>query len=95
MRRIALLIGLWMALSLISVLVGVFLIFTAYYGLTRTLMEFLRGDTGRGTVGTLSTSQFIGIVTLLAAAVAYVLYYRWAGRNPDAARTGAPPATGG
>jgi phosphatidylglycerol:prolipoprotein diacylglycerol transferase len=49
----------------------IFLTFTIYYGITRTLMEILRGDTGRGELWGFSTSQIIGITTLLSATVAY------------------------
>jgi phosphatidylglycerol:prolipoprotein diacylglycerol transferase len=36
------------------------------YSVGRFILEFFRGDLGRGTVGTLSTSQFISIFLLIA-----------------------------
>ena len=59
------------------------------YGVTRFVIEFYRGDAVRGSVfgGTLSTSQFIALLMVLAGAVAlpYV-----AKRN----RVSPPPAPG-
>ncbi|MCU0662717.1 MAG: prolipoprotein diacylglyceryl transferase [Myxococcota bacterium] len=62
-----------------------FLFFTIYYGITRTLMEMLRGDTQRGGVGELSTSQIVGVGTALAAAMAWVIMARAAKKDPVAA----------
>ena len=62
-----------------------FLFFTAYYGLTRTLKEFLRGDVGRGGLGDWSTSQIVGTATLFAALIAYTILFLRAKRNPAAA----------
>jgi len=62
-----------------------FLVFTAYYGITRTLFEMLRGDTQRGGIGILSTSQIVGISTFLAAAVAWFFLAKRAKANPQAA----------
>lgn len=59
-----------------------FLVFTAYYGVTRALMEILRGDTGRGGIGPLSTSQVVGILTFLAAMVAWYFLSRRARLDP-------------
>ena len=42
---------------------GFYLIF---YSIGRFILEFFRGDMERGSVGELSTSQFIAIFTLLA-----------------------------
>lgn len=56
---------------------GFYLIF---YSVGRFILEFYRGDLIRGTVGTLSTSQFISIFTVLAGVLliwgAGVLYRR-------------------
>jgi phosphatidylglycerol:prolipoprotein diacylglycerol transferase len=55
----------------------VFCLFVMYYGLTRTAMEFLRGDTGRGEAGGFSTSQWIGLATFaMSFAVNWVLSRR-------------------
>jgi phosphatidylglycerol---prolipoprotein diacylglyceryl transferase len=70
-----------------------FLFFTAYYGLTRFLMEFLRGDDQRGGVGTMSTSQIIGLATLFASFVFGVILHRRAKANPEAAMTLGPGAS--
>jgi len=67
-----------------------FLFFTAYYGVTRALMEIIRGDTQRGGVGLLSTSQIIGIATFAAAAVAWFFLSRRAKANPEAAMSLGP-----
>lgn len=48
-----------------------------FYSIGRFLLEFFRGDLARGSVGILSTSQFIGIFTL-AGGIGLTL---WAGRN--------------
>jgi phosphatidylglycerol---prolipoprotein diacylglyceryl transferase len=69
-----------------------FLFFTAYYGLTRFLMEFLRGDTQRGGVGTISTSQIIGLSTLFLSLVAWFVLYRKAKADPVAAMALGPGA---
>ena len=63
----------------------IFLLFTMYYGITRSLMEMVRGDTQRGGIGEISTSQIIGIATFLAAAVAFVIMWQRAKRDPEAA----------
>ena len=45
----------------------VFVVWVAGYGVLRSIIEIYRGDSDRGTVGPLSTSQFIGLVSLVAA----------------------------
>lgn len=62
-----------------------FLVFTAYYGITRSLFEMLRGDTQRGGIGIFSTSQIVGLTTFTAAAVAWVILAKRAKKNPVAA----------
>ena len=45
-----------------------FAAFAAGYGVLRFLIECVRGDPGRGAVGPFSTSQFIALASVLAAA---------------------------
>jgi phosphatidylglycerol:prolipoprotein diacylglycerol transferase len=51
----------------------VVLAYVVLYSITRFVIEFYRGDAARGAVfnGMLSTSQFIAIVLVLAAALVY------------------------
>jgi phosphatidylglycerol---prolipoprotein diacylglyceryl transferase len=70
----------------------VFLVFTMYYGATRSLMELLRGDVGRGGLGAISTSQIIGVGTLIAAAIAYYVLSKRAALDPVAAMALGPGA---
>jgi phosphatidylglycerol:prolipoprotein diacylglycerol transferase len=69
-----------------------FLLFTGYYGITRALMEVLRGDTGRGGLGPLSTSQIVGIATFLAAVAAWIYLSRKAHEHPAEAMALGPGA---
>jgi phosphatidylglycerol:prolipoprotein diacylglycerol transferase len=69
-----------------------FLVFTMYYGATRALMELLRGDVGRGGLGEISTSQIIGVATLIAAAIAYVVLSKRAALDPVGAMALGPGA---
>ncbi len=46
------------------------------YGIGRFVLEFFRGDLIRGSVGTLSTSQFISIFIVIAGLVLYILCSR-------------------
>ncbi|MDJ0763049.1 MAG: prolipoprotein diacylglyceryl transferase [Myxococcota bacterium] len=69
-----------------------FLAFTAYYGITRALMETLRGDTQRGGIGLLSTSQIIGISTFVVAMVAWIMLSKRAKKDPQAAMDLGPGA---
>ncbi len=74
----------------------IFLIFTAYYGVTRALMEIIRGDTQRGGIWILSTSQVVGILTFAGAAVAWYFLSRRAKADPAGAMflgEGAAPPT--
>jgi len=70
-----------------------FLVFTMYYGATRSLMELLRGDVGRGGLGAFSTSQIIGIATLIAAGIAYYVLSKRAALDPVAAMALGPGAS--
>ena len=56
------------------------------YGILRSIIEFYRGDSDRGTVGPLSTSQFIGLVSTVAVAFLLVLLIRRYKADPTAAR---------
>jgi prolipoprotein diacylglyceryl transferase len=70
----------------------VFLGWVLGYGIMRPLIEILRDDDQRGNVGLLSTSQFIGIVTVvlgLGLLVALVRRYR---RDPASLRLWQTPA---
>ncbi|MBN2530764.1 MAG: prolipoprotein diacylglyceryl transferase [Deltaproteobacteria bacterium] len=49
-----------------------FLFFVMYYGFTRTLIEFIRGDSGRGVIFNLTTSQWIGMLSCVAAAIIFL-----------------------
>ena len=44
-----------------------------FYSICRFVLEFLRGDLERGSVGNLSTSQFISIFTVLAGILTWFL----------------------
>jgi phosphatidylglycerol:prolipoprotein diacylglycerol transferase len=57
----------------------IFLSFGMLYGIGRSLLEIIRDDAERGTVGGLSTSQFIGITTTLICVPLY-LYLQKNGR---------------
>ena len=46
------------------------------YGIGRFILEFFRGDLIRGSVGTISTSQFISIFIVLAGVILFVLVSR-------------------
>ena len=48
-----------------------FLIFVMYYGITRMLIEFIRGDSGRGVLIGLTTSQWIGLTSFVIAVIIY------------------------
>ena len=47
-----------------------------FYSIGRFILEFFRGDLERGSVGVLSTSQFIGIFTCLAGIIFYRIRVR-------------------
>jgi phosphatidylglycerol---prolipoprotein diacylglyceryl transferase len=53
-----------------------FMVFVAGYAVLRSLIEVYRGDLGRGSVGPLSTSQAIAVVTCLAAIAASYMLWR-------------------
>ncbi|MFO8071606.1 MAG: prolipoprotein diacylglyceryl transferase [Polyangia bacterium] len=70
----------------------IFCLFTVYYGVTRSLVEILRGDTQRGGVWILSTSQMVGAATALAAAIAWAVLAGKARRDPARAMSPGPIA---
>ena len=47
-----------------------------FYSIGRFVLEFFRGDLARGSVGALSTSQFISIFIAIAGVVMFVLCYK-------------------
>lgn len=57
-------------------------LYVILYSIGRFIIEFFRGDLERGSVGSLSTSQFISIFTLLAGIAAFVYCTK---KNPVAA----------
>jgi len=70
----------------------IFLIFTMMYGVTRSLFEIIRGDAERGSIGVLSTSQFVGIATFILALVFYIILHKKAQTDPQAAMALGPGA---
>ena len=48
-------------------------VYLILYSAGRFVLEFWRGDLARGTVGPLSTSQFIGLFTMLAGIILYIV----------------------
>ena len=59
-------------------------LYLIFYSAGRFILEFWRGDLARGAVGTLSTSQFIGIFTL---AVGVVLFFVIRSRTKNVSAT--------
>jgi phosphatidylglycerol:prolipoprotein diacylglycerol transferase len=64
----------------------VFLAWVFGYGIMRPLIEIVRDDDQRGNVGALSTSQFIGIVSVVAGVALLIGLVRKYRRNPAASR---------
>jgi prolipoprotein diacylglyceryltransferase len=64
----------------------VFLGWVIGYGILRPIIEALRDDDQRGTVGPLSTSQFIGITSVLLGTALLVVLVRRYRRNPESLR---------
>jgi phosphatidylglycerol:prolipoprotein diacylglycerol transferase len=65
----------------------VFLVFVAAYAAVRFGLEYLRDD-DRGGISVLSTSQWIGVLLIVLAAVAHVILRRRADGQADARATG-------
>ena len=61
-----------------------FIVFTAGYAVLRFLIEIVRADAGRGALGSLSTSQVIGVVTFVSVIVLALVLRR---RGPGARRS--------
>lgn len=61
--------------------------FTLGYAVLRFLIEMVRGDLGRGTVGPWSTSQFIAVATFVAAATLLLVLRRQRAAFPNPAHT--------
>jgi phosphatidylglycerol:prolipoprotein diacylglycerol transferase len=64
----------------------VFLGWVLGYGIMRPLIEIVRDDDQRGNVGSLSTSQFIGIVSVVLGIALFVSLLRKYRRDPDSLR---------
>jgi phosphatidylglycerol---prolipoprotein diacylglyceryl transferase len=64
----------------------VFLGWVIGYGVLRSIIEVYRGDADRGGVGPLSTSQFIGVVSVVAGAALLVVLLKKHRADPSALR---------
>jgi phosphatidylglycerol:prolipoprotein diacylglycerol transferase len=64
----------------------VFLGWVLGYGILRPLIEIVRDDDQRGNVGALSTSQFIGIVSVVLGLALFVHLLRKYRRDPESLR---------
>jgi prolipoprotein diacylglyceryl transferase len=65
---------------------AVFLGWVVGYGVLRSIIEIFRGDSDRGAVGPLSTSQFIGVVSVLVGVVLLVALLKKYRADPAASR---------
>lgn len=63
-----------------------FVSFTMGYAVLRFYLETLRADEQRGNIGSLSTSQFIGIVTFVLAGALYIWLWKWQKAHPGSLR---------
>jgi phosphatidylglycerol---prolipoprotein diacylglyceryl transferase len=61
-----------------------FVAFTMGYAILRYYVEILRADEQRGSIGPLSTSQFIGVTTFLAGAALLAYLFARYRKNPHA-----------
>ena len=64
----------------------VFLGWVLGYGILRPLIEIVRDDDQRGNVGPLSTSQFIGIVSVVLGLALFISLLRKYRRDPESLR---------
>jgi len=65
---------------------AVFLGWVIGYGVLRSVIEVYRGDSDRGFVGPLSTSQFIGLISVVAGVILLVFLVRRYRADPSALR---------
>lgn len=63
-----------------------FIAFFATYGIVRSYFESLRVDEQRGGIGPISTSQIIGVMSLVIAIAGYMVLWRQYRRNPASLR---------
>lgn len=70
----------------------VFLAWVIGYGLLRPLIEVLRDDGERGNIGPLSTSQFIGMVSVVLGIALWMHLLKRYRRDPDSLRLWQRPA---
>jgi prolipoprotein diacylglyceryltransferase len=73
----------------------VFLGWVLGYGILRPLIEVVRDDDQRGSIGPLSTSQFIGITTVALGSALLVHLWRRYRRDPESLRLWQRPALAG
>jgi prolipoprotein diacylglyceryl transferase len=73
----------------------VFLAWVLGYGIFRPIIEIVRDDDQRGNVGPLSTSQFIGIVSVVLGLALMVQLWRRYRRDPEGLRLWQHPAIAG
>jgi phosphatidylglycerol---prolipoprotein diacylglyceryl transferase len=73
----------------------VFLGWVIGYGILRPLIEVLRDDDQRGTIGPFSTSQFIGMTSVILGGVMLFFLVRRYRRDPDALRLWQRPVLAG
>ena len=64
----------------------VFVAWVVGYGVLRSIIEIYRGDSDRGNVGVLSTSQFIGLVSVIAAGTLLYFLFKKYKTDPTALR---------
>lgn len=73
----------------------VFVAWVIGYGVLRPLIEIVRDDDQRGNVGPLSTSQFIGIASVVLALGLLAHLFRRARKDPEGMRMWLHPVTAG
>jgi len=73
----------------------VFVAWVVGYGIMRPLIEIVRDDDQRGNVGPLSTSQFIGLISVVLALALLVHLVRRYRRDPEQMRLWLRPALAG
>ncbi len=73
----------------------VFLGWVLGYGILRPLIEIVRDDDQRGNIGPFSTSQFIGIISVVLGLALLVSLWRRYRRDPASLRLWQQPAVAG